>query len=468
MTRKISTSILFALSISFGLTAQISSDTDTLQFTKPEKLGENVNSKAEESLPLLSADGKTIYFARTFDAGNLGGKNGGQDIWSSSGAGAEWSRANHSAVPLNSKGNDAVLGICRDGKRLYLLNQQKDKKGEMPGISISDWNEASAKWSAPVAVLIPESEIFGHFYSAYVSPAEDFMLWTIPLQGDTIGNDLFVSTSADRGASWSAPKSLGATINSPNDEISPFYDSTRGLLFFARNNASDLFDYTIYYTKKLDETWKSWTSPKELSGVNSTGFDAYFMITPSGEAYFTSNRNDSLADIYYCKIAEIELESQEVDSLPLVETTPIDISEPVLIIETKDGTKTDRDLRTMTKEELTAESTNIRFVYFDFDKYAISKKYLDVLDDAAELLDKYPELNLRIEGHTDAVGSESYNQVLSEQRAASVKEFMVIQGMDPARVQTLGFGKSRPLGTNYTDEGRAKNRRVELFFKEPK
>ncbi len=120
----------------------------------------------------------------------------------------------------------------------------------------------------------------------------------------------------------------------------------------------------------------------------------------------------------------------------------------------------------MSKEELTAATTKIRFVYFDFDHFDISRKYIEVLDDAAEILDKYPELTMVIEGHTDAVGTDAYNKQLSINRANSAKEFMLINGVDPSRIEVEGYGESKPYASNYTAEGRAKNRRVELRFKE--
>jgi outer membrane protein OmpA-like peptidoglycan-associated protein len=76
---------------------------------------------------------------------------------------------------------------------------------------------------------------------------------------------------------------------------------------------------------------------------------------------------------------------------------------------------------------------------------------------------QYSASHIKIEGHTDAVGSEAYNQTLSEQRAASVKEYLVQQfHIDPTRLTVKGLGKSKPITTNDTEAGRSKNRRVEV------
>jgi outer membrane protein OmpA-like peptidoglycan-associated protein len=77
-----------------------------------------------------------------------------------------------------------------------------------------------------------------------------------------------------------------------------------------------------------------------------------------------------------------------------------------------------------------------------------------------------PELNLRIEGHTDSTGSPDYNQGLSERRAASVRDFLAGQGIDWQRMMSVGYGLTRPVGDNATAQGRAKNRRVEIVIAE--
>ncbi|HYH57138.1 MAG TPA: OmpA family protein [Anseongella sp.] len=82
----------------------------------------------------------------------------------------------------------------------------------------------------------------------------------------------------------------------------------------------------------------------------------------------------------------------------------------------------------------------------------------------AEILNRFPETRILVEGHTDITGTTEYNKVLSEKRAASVKEYAVTLGVDPARVGTAGHGEARPVATNSTEKGREKNRRVEVFI----
>jgi OOP family OmpA-OmpF porin len=105
----------------------------------------------------------------------------------------------------------------------------------------------------------------------------------------------------------------------------------------------------------------------------------------------------------------------------------------------------------------------LRGVYFDFDRSDIRPDSYPVLDEAARILAETPDIDLVvIEGHTDALGTEEYNQALSIRRAESVFRYLVNQGAPPERMRMEGHGESRPVADNETEEGRAQNRRVEL------
>src|SRR5213593_3084608 len=99
---------------------------------------------------------------------------------------------------------------------------------------------------------------------------------------------------------------------------------------------------------------------------------------------------------------------------------------------------------------------------FDFDKAQLKPSGRDVLDGAVKTLRDNPSLHVVVEGHTDSVGSDSYNHKLSERRAKAVRDYLVREGIDPSRITTRGYGKSRPVASNDTAEGRAQNRRAEV------
>ncbi|MFQ5667156.1 MAG: OmpA family protein, partial [Candidatus Binatia bacterium] len=104
----------------------------------------------------------------------------------------------------------------------------------------------------------------------------------------------------------------------------------------------------------------------------------------------------------------------------------------------------------------------LRGVNFDFDKTAIRPDSRPLLDEAVALLQENPRVLISVEGHTDAVGTELYNERLSVRRAEAVFRYLVNHGVAPERMQVVGYGESRPLAANTTAQGRAQNRRVEL------
>lgn len=101
-------------------------------------------------------------------------------------------------------------------------------------------------------------------------------------------------------------------------------------------------------------------------------------------------------------------------------------------------------------------------VNFDFDKSNVKPPYYPELDALAAKMEEDPDLDLIVEGHTDSVGSASYNKSLSLRRANSVKDYLVGQGADPARITAVGYGEEQPIADNATAAGRAQNRRTDI------
>lgn len=103
-------------------------------------------------------------------------------------------------------------------------------------------------------------------------------------------------------------------------------------------------------------------------------------------------------------------------------------------------------------------------ILFDFDKFALKDVAKSNIKELAASLNKYPNTDIKVIGHTDNVGSESYNQGLSQRRASAVKAYAVSQGVPSSRLVTEGRGFSEPIADNSTKEGQAQNRRVEIVI----
>jgi len=99
---------------------------------------------------------------------------------------------------------------------------------------------------------------------------------------------------------------------------------------------------------------------------------------------------------------------------------------------------------------------------FDFDKWNIKPQYYPILDEAVDCMNQHPYIKVQIQGHTDNIGTEEYNQVLSEKRAREVMNYFIKKGIAKERLSVIGYGFSKPIASNETPEGRAMNRRVQL------
>ena len=118
------------------------------------------------------------------------------------------------------------------------------------------------------------------------------------------------------------------------------------------------------------------------------------------------------------------------------------------------------------EEEVQEQIQNIsENIFFEFDSFNLKQESQDKLDEMLDIMDDYANFNLSIEGHTDSVGADAYNQDLSEKRAAAVRDYLVSRGMSENRVSSTGHGETQPIADNGTKEGRAQNRRVELLLR---
>jgi outer membrane protein OmpA-like peptidoglycan-associated protein len=112
------------------------------------------------------------------------------------------------------------------------------------------------------------------------------------------------------------------------------------------------------------------------------------------------------------------------------------------------------------------ETVELQNIFFEFDKYRLLPESKVELDKLAGMLKRNPEMKIRLQGHTDNQGTEEYNMELSENRAKSVYDYLVENGISKGRLSYKGFGESKPVATNETEEGRAKNRRTEFVVVE--
>jgi hypothetical protein len=261
-------------------------------FDGVKPLGGDVNSPAEESLPIFSKDSSLLYFIRSMEKRNKGGEYD-QDIWLSyrktDGTYGDCKQEN----ALNTKYNNGVVGMSADGSEIYLLNTYEGKKDLEKGIAVA--KKKGGSWGTPEKIEVPTLDIEGDFYGFHIS--EDGKTMLISYKGpETIGEeDIYVSLKSESG--WSAPMNIGTDINTVGFEMSPFLSKNQDTLFFSSNGHGGLGDADIFYSVNKG-SWTSWSKPVNLGPkINTAKFDACFSYNGS-QVYWASNRDGELNDIY--------------------------------------------------------------------------------------------------------------------------------------------------------------------------
>jgi hypothetical protein len=263
-------------------------------FGPQRKLSGNVNSQYEELLPMLSPDGKTLFFGRAANPDNVGGTFAGTDIWSSQSdeTTLDWSKAQNEKV-FNTKGTNAVVGISEKGDVVYLLNTTGTKRAE--GIYTS--TKRNNAWSDPKLIEIPGLET-EDFLGAFVSPDLKVIIFSMNGAESRGNEDLYISLKNAKGE-WSKPRNLGSTINTSGFEMAPFLSSDKRRLYFSSSGHPGYGNSDIFYSDRLYESWDIWSAPKNLGvKINSPAFESFFSIYYDSVAFFSSSKNRDFSDLY--------------------------------------------------------------------------------------------------------------------------------------------------------------------------
>ncbi|ELR73780.1 OmpA family protein [Fulvivirga imtechensis AK7] len=449
--------IIILLLISIAIRPAFSQE---LKISEIQRLGSGVNTEGHESQPMLTPKGDTLYFIRTGYEENTGGRYSGHDIWFSVLRNGSWSVAQNTLENLNSADNNAVVGISATGDQIYLINSYSPPMRRNRGVVYA--KKDKGVWSIPKEIDL-SLELKGDFYGFYMHPSEEILLISMNSKGSKGEEDLYVSLKKDE--QWTKPIHLGDVINTSGYEISPFLSEGKDSLFFASNGHGGLGDADIFVSRRLSDNWQQWSAPVNLGDqVNSESFDAYYF--QSGEKAFFSSSRAGNSDIYMITFEEAEKPEEAPE---IAEENEEDIAQE----EDDGGTK--RETETIAKEPNKKvegrafgdllEHTDT--VYFGFDEYQLNTESKNTLNGIVATLKESAALNIKVTltGHADNKGPEPYNKTLSRKRAEQVIEYLVSLGYKFSDVEVVAKGEQAPVSPNDTPEGRAKNRRVEIFLK---
>jgi OmpA-OmpF porin, OOP family len=480
-----------------------------------ERLSNNVNSEYEEYNPILSPDGKTLYFGRKNHPENVGGVKDKEDIWYSElNENGEWSLAKNMGRPLNNENPNFINSVTADGKSVILLlgNHYLDNGKMKGGVSIST-NEGG-EWSKPTPLEIENDYNYSEKANYFMVNNRKVLLMSVERDDSYGDRDLYVSFLKD-DQSWTEPLNLGSTLNTAAEESAPFLAADNTTLYFSSRGFTGYGGADIYMSKRLDDSWTRWTEPENLGPTINTPFDDLFFNIPASSefAYYSRGMSETNSDIYRVALPIIQKPAPVVavrgktlnskNNLPLeakiiYERLPdgmelgITKSNPgsgefeiLLPAGYQYGIRAEMegyipeneslDLRNFEGENYTLELRNLKLapieeevvvvlnnVFFEFDKAVLRPESSPELDRIASLLNEKKSLQIEIAGHTCHMGPEAYNLQLSERRARAVYDYLLGKGVEKDRLAYVFFGQSKPIATNDTLEGRKQNRRVEF------
>lgn len=486
-----------------------------------EVLDQNVNSEYKELNPLLSPDGKTLYFSRQNHPENVGGAQDKEDIWYSElDSAGRWQLARNMGTLNNTGPNfvNTIQTVTPDGKSaIMLLGNKYLNNGKMlAGVSIS--TNVGGAWTKPVALNIENDYNYAEKANYFLADNRKTLLMAVE-RDDTQGDrDLYV-TFMKADSSWSEPLNLSDVINTAGEESAPFLASDDKTLYFSSNGFSGYGGIDIYVTRRLDDTWKNWSEPENLGPeINSPLEDLFFNIPASSEfAYYSRGVSETNTDIFRVKLPIVKAPESWVTIkgkvIDKATGTPIDAKIVYERLSNGKGTgiaqtnpqtgeyevrlptghqyglraeaegkiseSQNLDFRDIKSDqvidakdfnlapiEMTTLAPNVTIVlnniFFDFDKSILKAESEPELERIVAMLNDKSAMEIEIAGHTDNVGADAYNMALSERRAKTVIAYLIRRGIDKKRLAVQSFGETKPIDTNDTDEGREKNRRVEF------
>lgn len=470
----------------------------------PVNLGDSINTADLEYFPSLTIDDKRLIFTRRikgleqFYESELGNDN-------------KWSKA----TPLEGKiilpgFNEGAQNISQDGK--WLVFTGCNFPGGLGSCDIYISYMTNTGWSKPENLGPNVNSEFWES-SPSLSPDKKDLYFSSNVPGGFGGKDIWVCHRNADG-SWGTAKNLGGEINTSGDETCPFIHADNQTLYF---NSTGLQGYSekpdLFVTRKLPNG--KWSKPENLGyPVNTIDDEGSLVVSSDGKtAFYSSDRKDTKGglDIYKFELrpdlrplrtlwvkgkvfdsktkkglpSSIELtnvssrqlisklqtdeEGNYLTTLPVGANYAFNVMRKGYLFysENFDLSKQINDSPFIKDIPLNAIEVNaviiLKNVFFDTKETRLKTESIVELDNVVKLMNENPSMKIQIGGHTDNIGKQSDNLILSISRALAAVNYLLNKGIKKDRLTYKGFGEAKPISINSTEAGRAINRRTELI-----
>jgi outer membrane protein OmpA-like peptidoglycan-associated protein len=458
----------------------------------------DINTSLDEYYPVLTADGNTFIFTR------MDGRQ--EDIYLAKYINNIW--VANPVDALNTPDNEGAASITTDGKMIFYTACNR-----MDGLGSCDifyaMQQGNGEWmnaggiGKPINSSSWESQPFYHtqLRTLYFSAIRE---------GGSGGRDIWYST-LDANNHWTTPLNMGAVINSSGDEETPFLHPDGVTLYFASTGHQGMGGKDIFMSKKNPDG--TWTNPLNMGYPLNTPKDesGFFVSTDGKNAYIASTRDSGKGrlDVYTFELPEVfrpqpasylSLNIKDIETHKLLAAdyqimdivadtkvfsgttdnegkivTPLPAGkEYMLIIDKSNYLPYSENFAMITPKDYAPYEKTIylspikkgntfilKNVFFAVNAYDLDSKSFAELDNLVDYLQKNPTLHLEISGHTDNTGNLQANKLLSENRAKSVVNYLISKGINANRLEFKGYGDTKPIADNATEEGKSQNRRTE-------
>ena len=418
-------------------------------------------------MPIQKNHSEKLFFSRIYHPENVGGIEAGHDIWSAHSFDSTMENQFVNFRWLNDIENNAVIGVHSSDDTLFLMGSYFNVRKAKRGIAYT-YKEDSI-WVTPKRLNIDQFYPKEGYYGFYMHPSGKVLLISMVQEKEEgFNEDLYVSVLNEEKNLFEAPIHLGETINTDSFEISPFISGDLQTLYFSSNKTGGYGKADIYKSTRLGSDWDQWSEPELLPPpINSDGFDAYFSVGSSGDAFFSSDRNEDNSDIYRVKNFYLTAEDsillaqqleEKLDSLRRAE----EIAKQALA-------EANRKKLPITHEDSlqwivdNIDSSSLVRIHYFYNKWKLYKQ-----DHKNEIKGFIPRISTNdfvlVIGNADNIGSEGNNRIVAERRANQVKRELVDHGISENRIIVRNNGSEKPIATNENSKGRAENRRTDLYI----
>lgn len=466
----------------------------------PVNLGDNINTKDLEYFPSLTIDGTKMIFNRRIA--------GDEDFYESNFINGKWAKAEPLGGKVNTNLNEGAQNISQDGQLLIFTGCNYPEGEGSCDLYFSvrtnnGWSEAQ-NLGPVVNTDLWES-------SPSLSPDKRHLYFASRRHGGFGGSDIWVVHRLPSGK-WGRPENLGEAVNTSGDEGCPFMHADNETLYFTSNGHPGYGKTDLFFSKRVNDS--SWVVAENLGyPINTIDDEGSLIVTADGKtAYYASDGADSKGglDIYSFQLREDirPLKTLWVKGKVFDKRTNAGLPSAVELTDIKNGNliskiQTDEDgnyLVTLpvgkdyvfnvnrkgylfysdhfslqhnhTDSAFTVNiplqpiekgaSIVLKNIFFETGRFDLKHESKIELDKLVSLLLDNPNLKIQLDGHTDNVGNEKDNLLLSTNRAKAVVGYLLSKSINPKRLAFIGFGSTKPVADNKTEAGRALNRRTEL------